>query len=297
MIAIGQMHSRGDDQRIATAIAAAVDRAIGVHAPTGLAAAIRHAVLPGGGRLRPSLCLAAARACGDVERGLVDAAAAAIELLHCASLVHDDLPAFDDADLRRGAPTVHRRFGEPLAILAGDALIVAAFDTVASAGPSSRMRAVMMTIARGATGAIRGQSMECEDGADVGSYHRLKTGALFEAAAVAGAFAGGGDGERWRALGALIGEAYQIADDLADCGPPSMMLGKDTRRDAALGRPNAALELGRAAAQRRLEELLARAERAIPPSERAADVRKLVRAIAARLLPPHEPRAADSEDS
>ena len=102
-----------------------------VGCPPRLADALRYAVFPGGARIRPRLCLAVAPACGDDDPAASDAAAAAIELLHCASLVHDDLPCFDDADLRRGRPSVHRAFGEPLAVLAGDALIVLAFETLA----------------------------------------------------------------------------------------------------------------------------------------------------------------------
>ena len=101
--------------------------------PPLLAAAMRHAVFPGGARIRPQLCLAVARACGDAHPALADAAAAAIELLHCASLVHDDLPCFDDAATRRGQPSVHAAYGERLAVLAGDALIVLAFQTLAAA--------------------------------------------------------------------------------------------------------------------------------------------------------------------
>jgi geranylgeranyl pyrophosphate synthase len=108
---------------------------LGPFVPSGsrtakLAAAMRHAVFPGGARIRPQLCLAVARACGDSDPALADAAAAAIELLHCASLVHDDLPCFDDAPLRRGRASVHCAFGERLAVLAGDALIVQAFQTL-----------------------------------------------------------------------------------------------------------------------------------------------------------------------
>jgi geranylgeranyl diphosphate synthase type II len=98
--------------------------------PLRLAAAMRHAVFPGGARIRPTLCLAVAAACGDDHPALADAAAAAVELMHCASLVHDDLPCFDDAPTRRGRPSVHRAFGERLAVLAGDALIVLAFEAL-----------------------------------------------------------------------------------------------------------------------------------------------------------------------
>ena len=98
----------------------------GPSAPPRLMAAMGHAVFPGGARIRPQLCVAVARACGQDAPELTDAAAVALEFMHCASLVHDDMPCFDDADTRRGLPTVHKQFGEPLALLTGDALIVAA---------------------------------------------------------------------------------------------------------------------------------------------------------------------------
>ena len=107
--------------------------------PPLLASALRYAVFPGGHRIRPQLCLAVARACGDERSRSADAAAAAIELLHCASLVHDDLPCFDDADMRRGKPSVHAQFGEPIAVLAGDALIVLAFETLAREASAERL--------------------------------------------------------------------------------------------------------------------------------------------------------------
>src|SRR5215470_14101640 len=124
--------------RIERALRTAIGRADAVACPPKLAAAMRHAVFPGGARVRPRLCLAVAAACGDDDPDLSDAAAASIELLHCASLVHDDLPCFDDAITRRGRPSVHKAFGEPLAVLAGDALIVLAFQTMARAACSPR---------------------------------------------------------------------------------------------------------------------------------------------------------------
>ena len=116
--------------RIERTLAASLERVEGKDAPPLLAAAMHHAVFPRGARIRPRLCLAVAAACGGDDPAAAEAAAAAIELMHCASLVHDDLPAFDNADLRRGRPSVHRAFGEPLAVLAGDALIVLAFQTL-----------------------------------------------------------------------------------------------------------------------------------------------------------------------
>ncbi|MEE7477910.1 polyprenyl synthetase family protein, partial [Methylobacterium hispanicum] len=118
-------------RRIETALEVAVSSAEAPGAPPLLAEAIRYAVFPGGHRIRPRLCLAVARACGDDDPEAADAAAVAIELLHCASLVHDDLPCFDDAPLRRGKPAVHVAYGPALAVLTGDALIVAAFEALA----------------------------------------------------------------------------------------------------------------------------------------------------------------------
>jgi geranylgeranyl diphosphate synthase type II len=120
-------------RRIETALDRAVAYAEAPGAPPLLAEALRYAVFPGGHRIRPRLCLSVARACGDDDPAGSEAAAAAIELLHCASLVHDDLPCFDDAPMRRQKPAVHVAFGEPIAVLTGDALIVLAFETVARA--------------------------------------------------------------------------------------------------------------------------------------------------------------------
>ena len=128
-------------QRIETTLQIALCRATESECPPQLAAALRHAVFPGGARVRPRLCLAVAHACGDGEPALADSAAAAIELMHCASLVHDDLPCFDDADTRRGRPSVHKAFGQPLAVLTGDALIVASFALLGRSIPSSPARA------------------------------------------------------------------------------------------------------------------------------------------------------------
>lgn len=134
--------------RIEQALTVAVARAGGPGCPPRLAEAVRHAVFPRGARIRPRLTLAVAEACGGDDPGAADAAAAAIELLHCASLVHDDLPCFDDAATRRGKPSVHRAFGEPLAVLAGDALIVLAFQTLARGAVQApdRLAALVMTL-------------------------------------------------------------------------------------------------------------------------------------------------------
>ena len=139
--------------RIEKALTTSVSWADGRGCPPRLAAALRHAVFPKGSRIRPRLCLAVADACGGRNQGVADAAAAAIELLHCASLVHDDLPCFDNAATRRGKPTVHAAFGEPLAVLAGDALIVLAFETVArgaSCAPDLLPALLLMSLGLGA---------------------------------------------------------------------------------------------------------------------------------------------------
>ena len=167
------------------------------------------------------LCLAVARACGDGDPAAADAAAAAIELLHCASLVHDDLPCFDDAGLRRGKPSVHVEFGSPIAVLTGDALIVLAFEALAqgAARDPSRMSILLSTIAQSVgspNGIVAGQAWECEAAVPLTDYQRAKTGALFVAATVAGAAAAGAAAEPWRMLGEKLGEAYQVADDLRD---------------------------------------------------------------------------------
>ncbi len=196
--------------RIERALTTALARGDHPGCPPKLVAAMRHAVFPRGARIRPRLCLAVAAACGEDAPGVSDAAGAAIELLHCASLVHDDLPCFDDADTRRGQPSVHRAFGEPLAVLAGDALIVLAFQTLATgaAGRPLRLGPLLGTVGASVgvpCGIVAGQAWECEDAADLAQYQREKTGALFAAATVAGAAAAGAECEPWRAHGHAAG--------------------------------------------------------------------------------------------
>ena len=276
--------------RIERALNAALDRAEGPGAPPRLAAAMRHAVFPRGARIRPRLCLAVAAACGDDHPAVTDAAAAAIELLHCASLVHDDLPCFDDAGTRRGRPSVHIAFGQALAVLAGDALIVAAFETltVGTSRAPRRLPALARTIARavGMPGGIAaGQAWESEPSVDLAAYQRAKTGALFAAATVAGAAAAGVQPEPWHTLGERLGEAYQVADDIGDVLAGEAELGKPIGRDSALGRPNAALRYGVPGAMRHLEALAAAAADSIPPCLGAAELRSLTLSEARRLLP------------
>ena len=276
--------------RLEKALAYAVARTGGGEAPPRLAAAMHHAVFPGGARVRPLLTLAVARACGDDRPDLSDAAAASLELIHCASLVHDDLPCFDDADLRRGQPTVHAAYSVPLAVLAGDALIVLAFETLARAGGAApaRLPGLVSALAKatGMPGGIcAGQGWESEPKIALEAYHRAKTGALFEAATSMGALAAGADPAPWRTLGECLGEAYQVADDLRDAVLSAAELGKNAGQDQAHGRPSAVTELGLRGAVKRLESLLAEAVRSIPPCPGREGLEALVLAQARRLTP------------
>jgi geranylgeranyl diphosphate synthase type II len=289
-----------DPRRIERALRAAVEACAG-GAPPRLAGALRHAVFPAGARIRPRLCLAVAAACGDPFPTLSDAAAAAVELIHCASLVHDDLPCFDNASTRRGQPSVHRAFGEPLAVLAGDALIVAAFDAVARAGVAApdRLGRVIEVVARGVAsphGIIAGQAWESEPHIPVITYRRAKTGALFEAAAAAGAVCAGGDPAAWRAFGERIGEAYQVADDILDLLGDAGSLGKPVGRDAALGRPNAARDLGVEGSRALLEQLVSEALAEMPPCRRPEEIHAWARDTVARLLAAGTPVRAVTSD-
>jgi len=281
------------EARIETAIAAAIRLGQGLGggeaAPPRLAAALDHAVTPGGARIRPTILLSVALACGDDAPALSDAAAAALELIHCASLVHDDLPCFDDADVRRGKPSLHRAYSEPLAVLTGDSLIVLAFEMLASAGAdATRSLHLVRLLARctGMPGGIcAGQGWESEASVNLGAYHRAKTGALFVAATQMGAIAAGQDAEPWEELGARIGAAFQVADDLRDAICDAAMLGKPVGQDALHHRPNAVTELGVPGAVRRLKDHLAGAIASIPACPGEARLADMVRRYAERMTP------------
>jgi geranylgeranyl diphosphate synthase, type II len=276
--------------RIERTLSAALAAASGPGAPPRLASAMSHAVFPRGARVRPRLALAVATACGDDDPAASDGAAAAIELLHCASLVHDDLPCFDDADTRRGRPSVHCAYGEPLAVLAGDALIVLAFQTIAAGAKRSlpRLPALLLILGQAVgmpRGIAAGQAWESEPVADLCEYQRAKTGALFAAATMAGAAAAGFDAEPWHVLGERLGEAYQVADDLADVVSDIAEHGKPTGRDSVLGRPNAVLSMGVAGAMRHFEALTTAAADSVPLCPGAAGLKALTLSEAHRLLP------------
>jgi geranylgeranyl diphosphate synthase type II len=261
-------------------------------APPQLVKAIHHAVFPGGARIRPQLCVAVALACGDDEPLLTDAAASAIELMHCASLVHDDMPCFDDASTRRGQMAVHKAFGEPLALLSGDALIVQAFQCLMLVQHShpERTLALMRLVADSVgspDGIVAGQAWECETRVDLGQYQRAKTGALFVASTCAGAMASGANPQAWRGLGEALGEAYQVADDIRDVMGDAQHLGKPVGQDAQHGRPSATAVLGLSGAIAYFEQLIHRAVASIPAGPGQSALQKMVAQESERLVPRH----------
>ena len=258
--------------------------------PKRLASALSYATTPGGARIRPTICLSVALACGDDKPALSDAAAAALELIHCASLVHDDLPCFDDADVRRGKPSVHKAYSEPLAVLTGDSLIILAFEVLARTKGADAERALdlVLTLARqtGMPGGIcAGQGWESEPSVDLGAYHLAKTGALFIAATQMGAVAAGQEAEPWFELGARIGEAFQVADDLRDALCDEVTLGKPAGQDDLHGRPNAVTLLGVEGAMQRLKDILAGAISSIPSCPGEAMLAEMVRSYAEKVTP------------
>lgn len=275
--------------RIEQALNAAIARSEVAECPPRLAAAMRYAVFPKGARIRPRLCHSVAAACGEDNEAATDAAGAALELLHCASLVHDDLPCFDAADTRRGRPSVHKAFGEPLAVLTGDALIVLAFQTLARIPCApERLATLTLTIANSVgvpSGIVAGQAWECESQIDLAHYHRAKTGALFAAASVAGAAAAGVDAEPWRMLGEKLGEAYQVADDIRDAAADEHEIGKPVGQDLVHGRPSAVVTYGLDGAVQHLHQLVRGAIDAMPPCVNGAELRSLMLSEVRRLVP------------
>lgn len=283
--------------RINAAVQAAVAVGQGGTAPEKLSQALAYATAPGGARIRPTILLSVAHACGDDKPEVTNAALAALEIVHCASLVHDDLPCFDDADLRRGKPSVHRAYSEPLAVLTGDSLIILAFEILARAGVHDPERAMqlILTLSQQSgmpNGICAGQGWESEDKIDLSAYHRSKTGALFIAATQMGAVASGQDAEPWYELGARIGEAFQVADDLRDALYDVDTLGKPVGQDDLHGRPNAVTQLGVDGAIKRLKNILSGAISSIPSCPGEAQLAEMVRMQAERLTPVVEPAQA-----
>ncbi len=252
--------------------------------------AMRYACLAGGKRLRPFLVTAGARIFGV---GLDDAlrAAAAVEMVHCYSLVHDDLPAMDDSDLRRGRPTAHKTFDEATAILAGDGLLTEAFSVLADprthgdAGVRAALVAGLATAA-GSAGMVGGQMLDISpergglDMHGITRLHRLKTGSLIAFACEAGAVLGQAGAAERGALGAYgrdLGLAFQIADDLLDAQGSAAAMGKPTGQDTAGDRATFVALLGVERARARAEEIAASAAEHLDLFSQEAD---LLRAMA-----------------
>jgi farnesyl diphosphate synthase len=269
--------------------------------PPRLLAAMRHAVLAGGKRLRPFL-LAECAALFDADRHGALLAGCALELLHCYSLVHDDLPSMDNDDLRRGRPTVHKAYDDATAILAGDALLTLAFDVTArpEVHPDPTVRATLcLELARhaGIGGMAGGQMLDlAAEGrfeakralsqAEIVTLQAMKTGALLRYACRAGAILGQADAAARAAIdryGAATGQAFQIADDLLDVEGDAATLGKAAGKDAAAGKGTLVTALGIEGARKKLDALVAEAEDALAGFGAKADVlRACARFIAER---------------
>jgi farnesyl diphosphate synthase/geranylgeranyl diphosphate synthase type II len=258
--------------------------------PPRLAEALEYALLGGGKRLRPALALAAAEAVGgDASDGsLAMRFAVALEAIHTYSLVHDDLPSMDDDDLRRGRPTVHKRFDEATAVLVGDGLQSIAFRHLLSS-PEPRAAELALLLAAGATRMVEGQAIDVDaegrslSEAEVLDLMARKTGALLQAAVLGGARAAGGPEEPFRSAGARLGVAFQIADDLLDLTSDAATLGKRAGKDAAAGKATIPSLVGLAEARRRAAALTAQALDALAPFGPPAEpLRALARFVVSR---------------
>jgi farnesyl diphosphate synthase len=268
--------------------------------PARLIEAMRYASLGGGKRFRPFLVVESASLLA-VPRQNALMAGAALECVHCYSLVHDDLPAMDNDELRRGQPTAHRKFDEATAILAGDGLLTFAFDILSRpethADAKVRIELVMaLSRAAGLGGMAGGQMLDlAAEGrfgatklgeADVRMLQAMKTGALLRFACEAGGILAAASQPQREALerfGAVLGEAFQIADDLLDVEGDPALVGKQTGKDAAAGKATMVSVLGIAAAKARLQKLVAEAESALAPfGAAAANLIEGARFVAAR---------------
>jgi geranylgeranyl diphosphate synthase type II len=256
--------------------------------PPALMAAIEYGLLAPGKRLRPLLVILAAEACGGRDRDALPAACA-VEMIHAYSLIHDDLPAMDDDDLRRGQPTCHKRFGEALAILAGDALLTLAFQVVAEGYPPATAAACCRELARGAgaAGMVGGQvedlhwegrlgpiEVDRATVVDLEAVHARKTGALFRSCLRLGVYAAQGERlggpepdllKRLDAYGRCFGQAFQITDDLLDVVGNVEQTGKRVRKDAARGKLTYPGFLGVEESRRRADQLCRQAQDHLAP--------------------------------
>ncbi len=267
--------------------------------PVSVHRAMRYSIFAGGKRIRPVLMLAACEAVGGTP-DLALPAASAMEMIHTYSLIHDDLPAMDDDDFRRGRPTNHKVFGEAIAILAGDALLTEAFilmsspEYAAKVGPARLLPVIHeIGICAGSRGMVGGQVVDMEsegkkdiDLATVQYIHTHKTGALMKASVKAGAILGGAEGDALAAMtryGEAIGLAFQIADDILDIEGTTEQIGKDAGSDQARGKATYPAVMGLADSKRRAQELVDMALEALSPfGEKAEPLREIARYIVSR---------------
>ncbi|WP_421725713.1 polyprenyl synthetase family protein [Bauldia sp.] len=286
--------------RAATATEAAIDRLLTAtpqagetERPPRLLSAMRYAALGPGKRIRPFLVIETANLFGATSAAVITTAAA-LECVHAYSLVHDDLPAMDDDDLRRGRPTVHKAYDEATAILAGDGLLTLAFDALAALdAPADTRVALIGGLARaaGIGGMVGGQALDLDTDAPaeaqaIRTMQAMKTGALIRYAVEAGAILGAAsqaDRARLAMFGARIGEAFQIADDLIDATGTVETAGKRTAKDAALGKRTVVALVGIDAARERLAFLVRQARDTLAPfGDRAAPLAAMATFIATR---------------
>lgn len=263
-----------------------------------LSQAMVHSLMAGGKRVRPILCLAAAEALGNTDAEIVPAACA-LEMIHTYSLIHDDLPAMDDDDMRRGRPTCHKAFDEATAILAGDALLTLAFEVMADAAidsgahPRRWLRVVgLVARAAGRGGMVEGQMQDMAaegeflDADRLEQMHALKTGALIEASVLAGAVLAGADAGTEAKMGRYarrIGLAFQVCDDLLNVQGDSKRMGKATGTDRERGKATYPVLLGLDASRRLAETLIREALQAIEEFDNRSDpLRALARYIIER---------------
>ena len=263
--------------------------------PTSIHAAMRYSVFAGGKRIRPILCLEAARIFdADVSAALYPASG--IECIHTYSLIHDDLPALDNDDLRRGKPTCHKQFGEATAILAGDALLTLAFELVGATPVDAERRVAMLTEVATAAGTVNGMvggqmaDIEAEGkriGAKMLEYiHRSKTAALIRASVTAGALCAGAaakDVTRLRKFGETIGWAFQVTDDILDVEESSAALGKTAGKDVAQQKATYPALYGLPRSHEIANELANKAIAALEPyAERAGRLREIAEFLVLR---------------
>ncbi|MGH9729730.1 MAG: polyprenyl synthetase family protein [Candidatus Acidiferrales bacterium] len=263
--------------------------------PATIHQAMRYSVFAGGKRIRPILCCEAARLFSR-EMSVAATVGCALEFIHTYSLIHDDLPALDNDDLRRGKPTCHKKFGVAMAILAGDGLLTLAFETLAKANvdPERRVRIIAEIGAAAGTvsGMVGGQVADIEaegkpvDAAELEYIHRSKTAALIRASIVAGALAGGAsdeDVERLRTFGDAIGWAFQVVDDILDVEESSAGLGKTAGKDQAQSKATYPALFGIEKSRAFARELAARADRELDHyGEQATRLRAIAEYLIAR---------------